>query len=183
MTEKEKMLAGEPYYPGDEELCADRDRAKAICEEYNRTPRTEWDTRDRLLRSLLGGCKGEPYAESAVWFDYGYNTFVGENFYANHGCVFLDCNRIIFGDNVLVGPQCGFYTATHPLDAAERAKGFEFAKSITVGNNVWFGGGVYVLPGVTIGDNCVIGAGSVVSHDIPANCVAAGNPAKVIRRL
>ena len=115
--------------------------------------------------------------------DYGYNIEIGENFYANVNCVVLDEAKVKFGDNVFVAPNCGFYTAGHPIDAAERNKGLEYARPITVGDNVWIGAGVTVLPGVTIGDNCVIGAGSVVVKDIPANCIAVGNPCKVIKTI
>ncbi len=182
MTQKQKLQAGELYVV-DDELGEEMVRAKRICEEYNRTPREEWDRREALMRSLLGKCGENFWFESDVWFDYGYNTEVGENFYANHDCVFLDTNKIIFGDNVFIAPQCGFYTAGHPLDAKLRRKGLEFAKPIRVGNDVWFGGGALVMPGVTIGDNVVIGAGSVVVHDIPGNSVAVGNPARVVKTL
>ena len=182
MTEKEKLQAGE-LYTVDEELAAELARAKKMCEEYNRTPREEREKRKQIMRGLLGKCGENFNIESNVWFDYGYNTEVGENFYANHDCMFLDTNKLIFGDNVFIAPQCGFYTAGHPLDAPTRNALLEFAKPIKVGNDVWIGGGVRVLPGVTIGDNVVIGAGSVVVHDIPSNSVAVGNPARVIKKL
>ena len=182
MTEKEKLQAGE-LYKVDEELLAELAAAKRLCEEYNRTPRDEREKRQAIMRSLLGKCGENFNIESNVWFDYGYNTEVGENFYANHDCVFLDTNKLIFGDNVFIAPQCGFYTAGHPLDGETRRAQLEFAKPIRVGSDVWIGGGVRVLPGVTIGDNVVIGAGSVVVHDIPSNSVAVGNPARVIRTL
>ena len=183
MTETEKMLAGELYDASEKSLSDDRRRAKRICEEYNRTPRENKEARKALLKSLLGKAGNGLIIESNVWFDYGYNTEVGENFYCNHECVFLDGAKITFGDNVFVGPQCGFYTAVHPLDAASRNKGIEIAKPITVGNSVWFGGGVKVMPGVTIGDGAVIGGGSVITRDIPANSVAVGNPARVIKKI
>ncbi len=183
MTEKEKMLAGELYKDYDGEIVALLAHAKKVCEEYNRTPREEREKRLAIMKSLLGKTGEALNIESNVWFDYGCHTEVGENFYANHDCVFLDCAKITFGDNVFIAPQCGFYTAAHPLDPAARNAGLEFAKPITVGNNVWIGGGVKVLPGVTVGDNCVIGAGSVVVKDIPANSVAVGNPARVIKKL
>ena len=182
MTEKEKLLAGE-LYTVDEELAADLARAKRICEEYNRTPRDEKETRKAILKKFLGKCGENFNIESNVWFDYGYNTEFGKNFYVNHDCVFLDCNKIVFGDNVFIAPQCGFYTAGHPVDAELRGAGLEFAKPITVGSDVWFGGGVKVLPGVTIGNNVVIGAGAVVTCDIPSDSVAVGNPARVVKRL
>ena len=183
MTEKEKALRGELYDPSGEELTRERERAMALCEEYNRTPRADKEKRFAMIKSLLGKTGKWLNIESNVWFDYGYNTEVGENFYCNHECVFLDCAKITFGDNVFIGPQCGFYTAQHPLDAVTRNKELEYAFPITVGNNVWIGGGVKVLPNVKIGDNCVIGAGSVVVKDIPSNSVAVGNPAKVIKKI
>ncbi len=183
MTEKQKMLAGELYTAFVPELMEELARSKKLCEEYNRTPREKQEKRQAILDELLGRHGENCFIESNVWFDYGYNTEVGENFYCNHDCVFLDCNKITFGDNVFIAPQCGFYAAGHPLDAMVRRAQLEFAKPITVGSDVWFGGGVKVLPGVTIGDNVVIGAGSVVVHDIPSNSVAVGNPARVIKAL
>ena len=121
--------------------------------------------------------------EQPFYCDYGYNVHVGENFYANYNLVILDEAPVTFGDNVFIAPFCGFYTAGHPLDAAERNRGLEYARPITVGRNVWFGANVTVLPGVTIGDNCVIGAGSVVNKDIPAGTMAAGNPCRVIKSI
>ncbi len=183
MTEKEKMLAGELYYSAEESLVKDREKAKTLCEQYNRTPEANTEERTRILKKLLGKTGKSLCVEANVWFDYGYNTEVGENFYCNHDCVFLDCAKITFGDNVFIAPQCGFYTAGHPLDFKTRNAGLEFAKPITVGSDVWIGGGVKILPGVTVGNNCVIGAGSVVTKDIPDSSVAAGNPARVIRKI
>ena len=183
MTEKEKMLAGELYHAFMDGLPAELAHAKELCEEYNRTPRKERDKRRAIIKELLGKTGEQFNLESNIWFDYGYNTQIGENFYCNHDCVFLDCNKLIFGDNVFIGPQCGFSTAGHPVEAQTRREDLEFAKPITVGSDVWIGGGVRVLPGVTIGDNVVIGGGSVVVHDIPSNAVAVGNPARVVKRL
>ncbi len=183
MTEKEKMLAGELYTAFVPELMAGLARSKKLCEAYNCTPREETEKRQAILHALLGKHGKNCFIESNVWFDYGSNTEVGDNFYANHDCVFLDCNKITFGDNVFIAPQCGFYAAGHPLDAMIRREQREFARPITVGSDVWFGGGVKVLPGVTIGSNVVIGAGAVVVHDIPSDSVAVGNPARVVKSL
>ena len=182
MTQKQNLQAGE-LYRVNEELMGELANAKRLCEEYNATSRDDREKRRHIIKKLLGKCGENFNIESNVWFDYGYNTEVGENFYANHDCVFLDTNKLIFGDNVYIAPQCGFYTAGHPLDAVLRRQELEFAKPITVGSDVWFGGGVKVLPGVTIGSNVVIGAGSVVIHDIPSNSVAVGDPARVIKKL
>lgn len=183
MTEKEKMLAGSLYDPSDGTLAAERTRAKDRCHQYNQLPPSQTDERERLLRALLGKTHGAFRIEQPFWCDYGSNIEIGAQFYANHGMTVLDGNKVTFGAHVLVGPNCGFYTAGHPLDAEQRNQGLEYARPITIGNNVWIGGNVCILPGVTIGDNTVIGAGSVVTQDIPPNVVAAGNPCKVIRQI
>ena len=149
----------------------------------NTTEHQQREERINLLRQLLGSTNGRFLIEPSFWCDYGYNIHLGKNFYANHNCVILDCAKVTFGDHVMVGPNCGFYTACHPIDSQQRREGVEFARPITVGNDVWFGGSCTVLPGVTIGDGCVIGAGSVVTRDIPANTVAAGNPCRVLRSI
>lgn len=131
----------------------------------------------------MGSTKENFLIEQPFMCDYGYNIAIGENFYSNHNLVILDCANVTFGDNVFVAPNCAFYTACHPIDYKTRNKGLEFAKPIKVGSNVWIGGNVVVLAGVTIGDNTVIGAGSVVVKDIPSNVVAFGNPCKVIKEI
>ena len=184
MTEKDKMLNGELYDAFfDKELADDRMMAKCLCHKYNSLSPDKLLERKSLLKQLLGKTKENFYIEQNFWCDYGYNIEIGENFYANHDCVMLDPAKIIFGDNVFVAPQCGFYTAGHPINADERNSGLEYAYPIIVGNNVWFGAHVSVMPGVTIGDNVVIGAGSVVTKDIPSNVVAVGNPCKVLREI
>jgi len=141
------------------------------------------EERKQLLRELLGKTGKDFLIEQPFYCDYGYNINLGENFYSNVNCVILDGAPVTFGDNVFIAPNCGFYTAGHPLDVQQRNQGLEYAKPIHVGNNVWIGAHVSVLPGVTIGDNCVIGAGSVVTKDIPANSLAVGNPCRVIRSI
>ncbi len=184
MSEKEKMLKGEPYDAYyDKELADERSGAKKMCFEYNSIPPSEREKRDKLIKKILGKTKEKLHIESNFYCDYGYNIEVGEKFYINHNCVILDCAKVKFGDNVVIGPNCGFYTAIHPLDAKTRNTGIEWAKPITVGDDVWIGGCVTVLPGVSIGSGSVIGAGSVVTKDIPSNVVAVGNPCKVIKEI
>lgn len=183
MTEKEKMLAGELYDANDSQLVEERLRCKELCQRYNNLPVRSGDEREAALRELIGSLGEGAVIEQPFWCDYGYLIEAGENFYANHGLVVLDAGRVKFGDNVFIGPQCGFHTSGHPIDYRVRNTGLEYAHSITVGNNVWIGAGVHVMPGVTIGDNVVIGGGSVVVKDIPSNSVAVGNPCKVIRQI
>ncbi|MFV8290710.1 sugar O-acetyltransferase [Aerococcus viridans] len=157
--------------------------AKELCYDFNHAWPSEKVKRQDIIRQLLGKT-GEGFEIAGPFYcDYGFNIEIGEHFYANHNLVILDGAKVTFGDNVFIAPDCGFYTAGHPLDADRRNKGLEYAKPITVGNNVWFGGGVKVMPGVTIGDGAVIGGGSVVTKDIPANMIAVGNPCKPIREI
>lgn len=184
MSEKEKMLAGEIYNANyDEELIEERIKAKDLCYEYNNLKPSNIKEREKLLRNILGKTKGNCIIEQPFICDYGYNIEIGENFYSNHNLIILDGNKVEFGDNVFIAPNCGFYTAGHPLDVETRNKGLEYAKPIKVGNNVWIGGNVVVLPGVNIGDNVVIGAGSLVNKNIPSNSLAVGNPCKVIKNI
>ena len=180
MTEKEKRDNGELYNPNyDEELIQEMRKAKELCYKYNNINPLNLEERKEFIKRILGKTKENVLIESNFFCDYGYNISVGENFYANHNLVILDGAKVEFGDNVFIGPNCGFYTAGHPIDIKSRNEGIEYAKPIKVGNNVWFGGNVSVMPGITIGDNVTIGAGSVVTKDIPSNCVAYGNPCKV----
>ena len=184
MTESEKRDRGEIYNANyDETLLEEMRRAKDLCYELNQIKPSNREKRKQYIKRLFGKTGEKVFIESHFECDYGYNISVGENFYMNHNCVILDCAKVEFGDYVFVGPNCGFYTASHPLDIERRNQGLEYAKPIKVGNNVWFGGNVVVLPGVTIGDNVTIGAGSVVTKDIPSNVLAVGNPCKVIRNL
>ncbi len=184
MTNKEKMLRGELYDANyDTQLITERENCKTMCFKYNSTTPKETDKKKSLLKSILGKCTNNIIIEPSFWCDYGYNIECGDNFYANHNLVILDPAKVTFGDNVFIAPNCGFYTAGHPISVKERNSGLEFAKPIKIGNNVWIGGGVTVLPGVTIGNNTTIGAGSVVTHDIPANTIAFGNPCKVYKNI
>ena len=184
MTEKEKCRSGQLYDANyDEELVKERLRCKDLCAQLNRLLPSEQAAQETLLRRLLGKT-GQAFTIMAPFYcDYGYNIEIGENFFANHNCVILDSARVRFGDNVFVGPNCCFTAAGHPIDAEQRNEGLEFAHPITVGDNVWIGANVTVLPGVSIGDNAVIGAGSVVNKDIPACVTAAGNPCRVLRKI
>ena len=180
-NEKQKMIAGEYYRPADETLRSERLRARQLIHRYNLTAPDEKNERQAILHDLLGQSEGA-YIEPSFRCDYGYNIEIGENFYMNHNCTILDCAKVKFGDNVFVAPNCGFYTAGHPLDSERRNAGLEYAYPITVGNNVWFGAGVHVMPGVSIGNDIVIAAGSVVTKNVPPYSVVAGNPAKVIKQ-
>ena len=180
MTEKEKCSLGMQYDANyDRELVEERQMCKDICHEYNLVKPSDLERRREILRKLLGKTGKEFLIEQPFYCDYGYNIEIGENFYSNVNCVILDGAKVKFGDNVFVAPNCGFYTAAHPIDVDLRNECVEFGKKIIVGNNVWFGGNVCVLPGVTIGDNVTIGAGSVVTRDIPSNVTAFGNPCRV----
>ena len=184
MTEKEKMVAGELYDAGgDEELIKDRAVAKDMCFAFNNLTPSEIIKRRGIIKNLFGKTGINFHIESNFWCDYGYNISIGENFYMNHNGVILDCAKVEFGDNVFIGPNCSFYTAGHPVEIDLRNEGLEYAKPIKVGNNVWFGGNVVVLPGVTIGSNVTIGAGSVVTKDIAANTIAYGNPCRVQKEI
>lgn len=182
MTEKEKMLLEELYNANyDEELIKERALAKDLCFEYNNIKPSNISKRKEVMKKILGKINGEFLIEQPFVCDYGYNIEIGKNFYSNHNLTILDGNKVKFGDNVFIAPNCSFFTAGHPLNAKIRNEGLEYAKPIEVGNNVWIGGNVTVLPGVKIGNNVVVGAGSVVTKDIPANTVAVGNPCKVLK--
>src|SRR5699024_1414520 len=182
-TEKEKMLAGEMYQPDDPVLLKEREEARRKVRIYNQTLETEGEKRTKLLKEIFGSTGEELTMEPNIRFDYGYNTHVGENFYANFDCTILDVCEVRFGDNCMLDPSVQIYTATHPFHPMERHSGKEYAKPIMVGNNVWIGGSAIINPGVTIGDNVVIASGTVVTKDIPNNVVVEGNPAKVIKQI
>jgi len=183
MTEREKCDAGLMYdttFPGREEMhlqCID------LCFEYNNTRPSNMARREELLRKLFGKLGKNPYVEPTIFCGFGWNIEAGDNFYANNNCVFVDPGKITFGDNVFIGPSCGFYTAHHPIHPELRNKLYEYARPIKVGSDVWIGGGTVVLPGAEIGSNVVIGAGSVVTGKIPDNVVAFGNPCRVYRAI
>lgn len=182
-TEKEKMLQGELYYPDDPVLVQERENARRLTRLYNETIETADDKRKEILTALLGSMGKVIDIEPTFRCDYGSNTHVGENFYANFDCVFLDVCAIRIGANCMLAPGVHIYTATHPLHPTERNAGKEFGKPVTIGDNVWIGGRAIINPGVTIGDNAVIASGAVVTKDVPANVVVSGNPARVMREI
>jgi len=182
-SEKEKMLAGELYDPSDPELVADRKRARTLTRQYNGTTADETGRRRDIVDELFGSTGDDCYVEPPFRCDYGYNIHVGENFYANFDCVVLDVCRVEIGRNCMVGPGVHIYTATHPLDASERVAGREYGKPVTVGDDVWIGGGAVLNPGVTVGDEAVVGSGAVVTGDVPDGAVVQGNPAEVVKEL
>jgi maltose O-acetyltransferase len=180
---RERMLAGEPYLADDPELVAERARAADLTHRLNATPPADTDVRRALLEELLGAVGAATEIRSPFHCDYGYQTTIGAGTFANFGLVCLDVARIDIGDHVQIGPNVQLLTATHPVEAGPRRDGWEGGSPVTIGDNVWLGGGVIVCPGVTIGENTVVGAGAVVAGDLPANVVAVGNPARVIRQL
>lgn len=183
MTEKEKMLAGKPYFSFGEELLGERQKAKKILFELNQLDPLNLKDRLRLFQNLLGRLSEKSWIELPFRCDYGYNIEIGKNFYSNYNCTILDCAKVIIGDNVMFAPNVSLYTAGHPIDAEKRNEGWEYAFPITIGNDVWIGGNAVINPGVTIGSNVVIGAGSVITKDIPNNSVAVGVPCKVLRTI
>ncbi len=183
MTEKELMLSGQLYDASDAELVKLRLRARQVTRAYNSTNEDQRDIRRTLLNRLLGQMPPKIEIEPPFRCDYGWNIHLGQNFYANFGVVMLDVCEIRVGEGVLLGPNVQIYSAHHPISPDERETGRELGSPVTIGNNVWIGGGAIVLPGVSIGDNSVIGAGSVVTKNIPAGVVAAGNPCRVLRSI
>ncbi|WP_217558938.1 sugar O-acetyltransferase [Paenibacillus sp. GbtcB18] len=183
LTEKQKMLAGKPYKAFGEELLLERQHAKEVLFDYNALRPGEVEKRNELLRSLLGRAGKVFFIEPPFRCDYGYNILLGENFYANYNLTVLDCNRVTIGNNVLIGPNVSVFTAGHAIHPELRVNEVEYALPISIGNNVWIGGGAILNPGVSIGDNTIIGSGSVVTKDIPADVIAAGNPCRVLRPI
>lgn len=177
-----RMVAGALYNANLENPELHRNAVRKAM-EYNNTTPDELEKRREIIKNLFGSTKDHFYLEPSIKMDYGFNIHIGDYFYANFDCVFLDVAPIVFGDHVYVAPRCCFYTAGHPIDAEVRNEDLEYGYPIRVGSNVWFGGSVVVNPGVTIGSNVVIGSGSVVTKDIPDGVVACGNPCKVIRQI
>lgn len=183
MSNLKRMLAGKLYIAEDREIVQLQLKTARLLFEYNRLSPDDEFRRDEMLTQLLGKRGKNCVIKSDFRCDYGFNIEVGENFFANYNCVFIDVCKIIIGADVMLGPAVQIYTATHPLDANIRAQLLEYARPITIGNRVWIGGGAIINPGVTIGENVIIGSGSIVTKDIPANVIVAGNPARIIRPL
>lgn len=181
MTEKEKMLAGELYDPLDKQLSDERERTRLLILELNNSREDELDTRKRILRDLIPNAREGLWLQPPFYCDYGSNIRTGEKVFFNFNCVVLDVAEVTIGARTLFGPNVQIYTATHPMDHRQRASGVEFAKPIEIGEDVWVGGSAVICPGVKIGDRTVIGAGSVVTRNIPADVFAAGNPCRVLK--
>jgi maltose O-acetyltransferase len=179
-SEREKMLAGELYDPLDAELVRARERARDLCQALNGTREADQEQRRRILCELFGSGGDDVWMQPPFYCDYGFNILLGKKCFFNFNCVVLDVCQVRVGDYTLFGPAVQVYTATHPL-SAELRRTQEFGKPIAIGSDVWIGGGAIICPGVTIGARCVIGAGSVVTRDIPEGVLAAGNPCRVIR--
>lgn len=183
MTEKEKMINGHLYFSADAELVDLRAKARFLFEEYNKTSVKDANKRTELIKLLFGGVGKRFYIEPSFKCDYGFNIYVGEDFYMNFDCVFLDVAEIRIGNNCMIAPQVAIYTATHPINPNERNSGFEYAKSVIIGNNCWIGGHATINPGVSLGDNVVVASGSVVTKSFGNNVIIGGNPAKVIKEI
>lgn len=182
MNNKEKRAKG-LLYDFDEEILHELSSNRDLCFKYNNLLPSDKKAKELLIKQILGKTTDNFSICQPFYCDFGYNVEIGDKFFSNYNLVILDEAKVTFGDNVFIAPNCGFYTAAHPLDVESRNKGIEFAKPIKVGNNVWIGANTIVLPGVSIGNNTVIGAGSVVTKDIPSNVLAYGNPCKVIKNL
>ena len=184
MTERERMLAGKLYKSvGNQELHSLKEKKDVIIANFNDESNVNIGEKQKLLKELFKKTGNNFYIEPPFHCDYGCNITVGDNFYANFDCIFLDVNEIIIGNNVFLAPRVCIYTAGHPIDKDIRNEYLEYGYRVTIGNDVWIGGNTVINPGVNIGDNVVIGSGSVVTHDIPSNVVAAGNPCRVLRPI
>lgn len=183
MSEKEKMLIGKPYKAFEKELVGERELAKELIYNFNLAHPGEKEKRNNIIKDLFGKVGENFYIEPPFRCDYGYNIEIGDNFYSNYNCIILDCAKVKIGNNVLLAPNVGIYTAGHPVHHELRNLGYEYAFPIIIGDNVWIGANTVINPGVTIGDNCVIGSGSVVTTDITSNSIAVGNPCRVIREI
>jgi maltose O-acetyltransferase len=183
LSEKEKMLRGQLYNAADPELMIERRNSRLLTGQLNHSSDDQQDLRIAILKKLIPKQRAGLWIEPPFYCDYGYNITVGEKVFFNFNCTVLDVMEVIIGNNVLIGPSVQIYTAMHPVNWRERASGLEYAKPVKIGNDVWIGGAVVICPGVTIGDRCIIGAGSVVTKDVPDDAFAAGNPCIVKKTL
>lgn len=183
MTEWERMQKGLVYNDFDQDLFNKRVEAKKLFKAYNKTDDEEIDLRNKIMKQLFKNVGENVWIEPNFRCKFGKNITIGDNVYINFGCIILDCSEVTIGSHTLLGPNIGLYAANHSTDTTERINGGCYGKPIHIGNNVWLGGDVKVLQGVTIGDNTIIGAGSIVTKDIPDNVIAVGNPCKVIRKI
>lgn len=182
-TVRRMMLGGEIYDARHPRLLEKLGETRAKIKELNDLHPAQEQRKQEILRELLGGCGERLHINLPFRCDYGENIFVGENFFANFNLTILDEARVVIGDNAFIGPNVGIYTACHPLNAAERNSGVQWAKEVRIGNDVWLGANVVITPGVSIGNGVVVGAGAVVTGDLPDNVVAAGVPARIIRSI
>lgn len=180
---KQRMMRGEEYQATDEQLTAERERCSMLCERINALSASQEDLRLAVFRELLGSIGTDTLIQSPFRCDYGYNIRIGTRSFINYGGILLDVAPITIGDEVLIATNVQILTATHPLDAARRRAWWEYAKPISIADGVWIGGGALILPGVTVGENAVVGAGAVVTRDVAPNTVVVGNPARVVREL
>ncbi len=183
MTNKEKMLSGKLYIAQDEELGKMFAHGKECEEEYNKTSYKDGAKRKEIIKKWFGKTKNKFNLTPPLHCDYGANIELGENFYCNYDCIFLDVAKITFGDNCFLAPRVSIFTAWHPIDKDIRNSQYEGGSPVKIGNDVWIGGGVIINPGVTIGDNVVVGSGSVVTKDLPSNAIYVGNPARKLRDI
>ena len=183
MTDKEKMLAGEYYLGWDKDLTSERETAKDLLYDFNSLKPSKREERGKMIEKLFGKVGKGCWIESPFNCDYGYNITVGDNFYTNSNCCILDCAKVTIGNNVLIGPNVGIYTPSHAFEKEARAKGYEQSLPVEIGDDVWICGSVTIKGGVKIGSNTIIGAGSVVTKDIPDNVIAAGVPCTVLRKM
>lgn len=180
MTEKEKMLSGQLYNPLDQQLSEERLKARLLLKEINDVSEKRSEERNTIIRELIPNAGPGLWIQPPFFCDYGTNIHIGEKVFFNFNCVVLDVAPVTIGSRTMFGPNVQIYTATHPKDHLERASGLEYGKPINIGEDVWIGGSVVICPGVSIGDRAVIGAGSVVTKDIPADAIAVGNPCRVV---
>ena len=181
MSEKERMLSGKLYIAKDNELAKMNKKKNILLKEFNEI--LDYERRSEIIKELFGNVGKNYYIEPPLHMDYGCNTYIGNNFYANCDLIILDVAKVFIGNDVFIGPRVNIFTASHPISSKIRNLNLEYGKEIHIGNSVWIGGNTTINPGVTIGDNVVIGSGSVVTKDIPNNVIAAGNPCKVLRKI